>query len=120
MALLTVQTIVKTAIDVTYAAASTSDTFTDDGSERTFLHLKNTNGATRTVTVAPVSAADNKPGIGPFNIPSMTKVIGATTGDVMIGPFPSAFINPTTGLVTATLDASAGVTVAAIKMGKAT
>lgn len=119
MALLTVQNIVKAAVEPSYAPAATSDTLTDDGSERTFLHYKNTNGATRTVTIAPIATA-NPPGIGLITIPSMTKVIPATTGDVMIGPFPSAFISPTTGLVTATLDASAGVTVAAIKLPKAT
>jgi len=121
MALLTVQNITKSALDVTYAAASTSDTFTDPGDERTFLHIKNTNGATRDITVAPASpATDNKPGIGPFTVPSITKTIGATTGDVMLGPFPPKFIDPSTGLVTVTLTASAGVTIAAIRMAKAT
>jgi hypothetical protein len=118
MALLTVQNIVKAGVEPTYAAASTSDTLTDDGTERTFLHYKNTNGATRTVTIAPISTA-NPPGIGLITIPSMSYVIPATTGDVMIGPFPAAFIS-STGIVTATLSASAGVTVAAIKLPRAT
>lgn len=115
MALLTVQVIGKTALDVTYAAASTSDTFEDDGSERTFLHIKNSNAATRDISIAAPNT-DNVPGVGPYTIPAITKTIAANTGDCMIGPFPSKYINPTTGLVTVTFTASAGVTVRPIKL----
>jgi hypothetical protein len=117
MALLTVQNVVAAGITPSYAASTTSDTFADDGAERTFLHVKNTNAAIRTLTIAPAVASASVPGVGSVTIPSMSVTIPANTGDRMVGPFPPAYIN-TSGLVTATLDAAAGVTVAAIKLGK--
>lgn len=119
MALLTVQSVVAAGIVPSYAAAAASDTFADDGSERTFLHYKNTNASVRNLTVAPASASANVPGVGPITVPSITRQIPANTGDVMVGPFPAAYINAS-GVVTATLDATAGVTVAAVKVPKAT
>jgi hypothetical protein len=118
MALLAVQSAVAAGIVPTYNAASTSDTFVDDGSERTFVHIKNTNGSQRTATVVPPQATANQPGVGPYTVPTMSVIIPATTGDKMIGPFPSAYINQATGLVTLTLDASAGVTTAVVKVPK--
>lgn len=118
MALLAAQAAVAAGIVPTYNAASTSDTFADDGSERTFVHIKNTNAAQRTLTVVPSQAAANMPGVGPFTVPTMSVVIPATTGDKMVGPFPAAYINQATGLVTLTLDASANVTTAVVKVPK--
>lgn len=116
MALLTVQSAVAAGIVPTYNAASVSDTFTDDGSERTFIHVKNS-GTQKTLTVVPVQATSNQPGIGPFTVPTMSVIIPATTGDKMIGPFPAAYIN-STGLVTVALDTATGVTTAVVKVPK--
>lgn len=119
MALLSVQSAVAAGIVPTYNSASTSDTFTDDGSERTFVHIKNTNASQRTLTVVPAQATTNVPGVGPVTVPTMSVVLPANTGDKMVGPFPTAYINAA-GLVTLTLDASAGVTTAVVKVAKAT
>jgi len=118
MALLTVQNIVAAGIAQTYGSASTSDTFTDDGTERTFIHVKNS-GTIKALTVVPAQATTNVPGVGPVTVPTMSVSIPGTTGDKMIGPFPAAYIN-SSGLVTVTLDSATGVTVAAIKLPKAT
>lgn len=118
MALLTVQEIVAAGIVPSYASASTSDTFTDDGTERTFLQVKNS-GTQKALTVVPYTSTTNVPGVGPVTVPTMAVTIPATTGDKMIGPFPRAYINAS-GLVTVALDSATGVTVAAVKLPKAT
>ncbi len=117
MALLTVQTVVAAGIAPSYAASAASDTFTDDGSERTFIQLKNT-GTIKVATIVPVVATANIPGVGVVAVPTMTVSIPATTGDKMIGPFPAAYIN-SSGLVTVALDGITGATVAAVKLAKA-
>lgn len=110
MATLTVQTISLTGLEPTYAAAAAGgDEFPNDG--RTFLHVKNTNAATRTVTINSRSNCDQ----GFDHDPAV--VIDATTGDTMIGPFDTArFNDPATGRVSVTYSAVTGVTVAAIKL----
>lgn len=117
MALLTVQSAVAAGIVPTYNTASTSDTFTDDGSERTFIHVKNS-GTIKALTVVPPQASANQPGVGPYTVPTMSVSIPATTGDKMIGPFPAAYINQATGLVTVTIDSATGVTTAVVKVPK--
>ena len=116
MALLTAQLVVASGITPSYAASSVSDTFVDDGSERTFLHVKNT-GTQKTLTVVPAQATANIPGVGPVTVPTMSVIVPATTGDKMVGPFPSAYIN-SSGIVTVALDTATGVTVAVVKAPK--
>jgi len=109
MATLTVQDIVLGGITPTYAAADVAgDAFPNDG--RTFLHYKNTNAAARNVTVDSVRPCDQGTDHNQIqNVP-------ATTGDKMLGPFPPARFNQTSGNVNVTYDAVTNLTVAAIRL----
>lgn len=114
MALLAIQQIVATGLTPSYGAAAVSDTIPDDGSQNTFLHYKNT-GTQKALTIVPNETTKSVPGAGLITVPTMAVTIPATTGDKMVGPFPSAYINGS-GLVTATLDVATAVTVAALKL----
>jgi hypothetical protein len=109
MALLTVQQISATGLQPTYAAANAGgDTVKAD--DRTFLHFKNTNAATRDVTITGVGLCSqgSTHSRGPITIP-------ATTGDVMI-PLADRFNDPTTGVASITYTAATNVTVAAVRV----
>ncbi|TDX61925.1 hypothetical protein EDE12_11226 [Methylosinus sp. sav-2] len=101
MSVLTIQNIVAAGITPSYQAATASDTIPGaNGNERLFLHAKNTNASTATVTINPVSPTSAKiPGVGQVNVPTIQVTIPATTGDKMIGPIPPAYIDAT-GTVT--------------------
>lgn len=74
--------------------------FTNNGS--TILRVKNTNAATRDVTLNIARTVDDR-------VPAARVVtVAATTGDVLIGPFPVADYGT---LATFNLSADAGVTV---------
>jgi len=93
-----------------YAAANADGHyFTNDG--RVFLQVKNTNGATRTVSI------DDPNSISPaaatsFN-PDVPCIIPITTGDKLIGPFPVARFGSTVNI---TFTAVADLTIAAFKI----
>jgi hypothetical protein len=112
MALIATQSITRAGLNVTYTAASTADTFLPG--RNVWLHFKNTNAATRDLTVvAPGNVID---GVARGDV---TRTIAATTGDVMIGPFPAdIFADPTDGNADYTLSASAGVTVACLDLSQ--
>jgi len=92
-------------------AASTSDTCEGTtATGRIFVVYRNTNAATRTVT----AVVPGNETYGPAK-PDPTYTLGATTGELWI-PVDPAFVDPTTGQCTFTLDASAGVTVVPVKI----
>jgi hypothetical protein len=94
-----------------YTAASATDTFTPDGD--TLIHVLNTNAATRTVTIAPATA---KTKYGQTIASMVSGTIAATTGTMILGPFPAdAYADATTGLATITPSAAAGITYAVFK-----
>ncbi len=105
MAVIAIQTIDLDGEDADYAAAVGPDTFTNDG--RTFLHVKNTNAATRDVTVDSTKLCDQG-----FDH-NQVVTIPATTGDRMFGPFPTARFGTT---VTVTYSATTNLTIAAFKL----
>jgi len=105
VSVIAIQTIDLDGEGADYAAAVGPDTFVNDG--RTFLHCKNTNAATRTVTIDSTKACDQG-----FDH-DQAVVIPATTGDVMIGPFPTARFGTT---VTVTYSAVTNLSVAAFKL----
>jgi hypothetical protein len=110
VAVLTVQQVALAGLTPTYAAAAAGgDSFANDG--EVFLHVKNTNAAARTVTVA--SQRPATPGLAPAN---NAVVVPLTVGDKMIGPFDPTVWNDTNGLVQITYTAETGVTVAAIRL----
>lgn len=77
---------------------------------RTLLHVKNTNAATRTVTVVSQQKCDQG------HAHNVAVVIPATTGDKMLGPFTPSEFNDSNDKVQITWDASAGVSVAAFEL----
>lgn len=111
MALFATQEINYAGTTPSYAAVNASDTFVPD--EYTFLHVKNTNAATRTITVTTHSTSVG--GLGVADVGPVT--IAATTGDEMIGPFPARhFADPTTGLATVTYSVTTNVTAAVLRL----
>jgi hypothetical protein len=112
MALLTTQIPTPTGgLVPAYGAANATDTFTPDGD--TFIYVKNTNAATRTITVGPATTKTFR-GLT-VTLPAPT--VAATTGELIMGPFPpDMFADPTTGVCTITPSATAGVTLAVVRV----
>ncbi len=106
----TVQVIALTGLTPSYGAvdAGLQHSFINDGN--TFLHVKNTNASTRTVTITPVGKAGN------FTLAPQVITIPANTGDLMIGPFDPTVCNQVGGVVYADFSAAAGVTLAAVRL----
>lgn len=110
MALLATQTPTAAAgLVPTFGAANASDTFVP--TDRTFIYVKNTNAATRTITITTpgtlrgLAVADPNP------------TIAATTGELIMGPFPAdLYADPNTGFATVTPSATAGVTLAVVQL----
>ena len=110
MALLTAQSTVATGLQPSYASVAASDTFAPANNR--FLFLKNTNAATRTVTIT-----TTRTGPGGVSITDWVGTIAATTGELVFGPFPpDQFADGSTGLATVTCSATAGVTIALIEL----
>ncbi|MEU8683143.1 hypothetical protein [Streptomyces sp. NPDC048611] len=111
MAALTMQTLSLSAGTApTLVAAGATDTVNDCGNgSNMFLWYKNTNGSTRTITVT-------VPGVNAYgqNNPDPVYTIGATTGELMI-PLRPEYID-SSGICTITPSATAGVTVAWVKL----
>lgn len=111
MALLATQQVqTLTGLVPTYAAVAASDTFVPDAD--TFIFVKNTNAATRTVTITtPGTLA------GGLAVADAVGTVGATTGELMMGPFPgNYYADPTTGLATVVCSATTNVTIACIRV----
>jgi hypothetical protein len=108
MATLTVQKIVRTGITPSFAAADVlGDKVANDG--QTFVELKNTNGANRTPTFASqIAAGAIPPGAVKQDV---AVIIPLTSGDKMIGPWPTSYFNDPTGFLTWTYDAVTNLTV---------
>jgi hypothetical protein len=112
MAALTVNTMPRLGIDNTtgfVTAAGGGDTIAGAGSGGVYLHVKNTNAATRDVTIADPRSTD----IGLAH-PDTVVTVAATTGDVCIPIYPQ-YVNPVTGLVDITYSAVTNLTVKAVR-----
>ena len=112
MALLASQTPGAAGVIPAYTAASATDTFTPD--DNTFVHILNTNAATRTVSIGPATAKT----VRGQTVAAMTSgTIAATTGTYIMGPFPAdSYADATTGLATITPSAAAGITYAVVRL----
>ena len=109
MALLAPQQITIGGATITLAAASASDTVAPD--DRLFLWYKNTNAATRDITVVVPGSYYAQ------NLADVVVTIAATTGEELIGPIDRKLADPTTGLVTINVTpAITNVTVAAVRI----
>jgi len=82
--------------------------FVNDG--RTFLHVKNTNGAARYITVTTPATVDG------LAVADVYVTVAATTGDEMIGPFPTGTFNNSGGYVYVSNSATADLTMAAVRL----
>lgn len=111
MAQLTVQTMTTAGMTPTYAAAANSSTIgaSDALTGGVFLHVKNTNGSSMTVTITDPGAS-----AAGSTVTSAAITVAATTGDVMI-PILPAHVNNSTQAVAITYSALTSVTVAAIR-----
>lgn len=108
MATATTQVIAITGLAETFVAASTIDKA--ECGDRTFLHVKNVNAATRTITLA-------TPGtVGGNAIADAAIVIPANTGDLLIGPLTRAIYGDSDGNVGITWSATTDVTIAAVRI----
>lgn len=116
MAALSIQTISESGLEATYASASAGgDTFVNDTSQRTFLHVKNGGGSDITVTVTSQHTTTRAPGFGVVAKANLS--ITVTAGEErMIGPFPPAAFNNASGAVAVGYSAVTSVTVAALKL----
>jgi len=110
MAELTVFTIDQDGVYVAsaYVAAAASQEFPNDG--RTFVHIKNTNAASRTCTF---TTAGTYVGLA---IADPVVTIGANTGEQMVGPFPKGIYNAADGNIDITWSATADVTIGVFKL----
>lgn len=75
------------------------------------LHIKNTNGATRTITLT-----NNGQKLGGLSTTSPVVVIPATTGDKMIALSDPAGLLQSDGSIYLDWDASTGVTIAVVRV----
>jgi hypothetical protein len=108
MALLTQQVIARAGTTPTYSAAAASTTVTCG--DRSFLHVKNTNGSSMTVTVTATAVVDGQA------CADLVVTVPATTGDKMIGPITSKLFASAADGVSAsiTYSSTTSVTVASL------
>lgn len=113
MATLTVQSVTESGLDGSYsAAAGAGDTFVNDTTGRTFLHVKNGDASSHTVTVTPVITSRSIEGFGTLTKSGVSVAIPAGE-DRFIGPFPYTAYGADPDI---TYSAVTSVTVAAIKV----
>lgn len=106
MAVIATQSIARPGGPATYAAVSAGGDKVSPG-DHTFLHIKNGNAATCTVTVVtPVTE-------GGFAVADLSLAI-ATGTDAFIGPLPAALFRDTDGYASVTYSVSSSVTIAAL------
>lgn len=106
MPLLTQQVISRSGLSPTYSAAVSSTTVTTG--DRSFLHVKNTNGSSMTVTLTATAQVDGQA------VSDLVVTVPATTGDKMIGPISTKlFASASDGVSAAvTYSSTTNVTVA--------
>lgn len=107
---LAIQTVSPAGITPSYTAGDSVNghDFYNDGNM--FVHAKNTNAAVRNLTFQTPAK------MGGVDVAELVVQLPATTGDKMIGPFDPTTFNQADGKVYVDLDASAGVTLAAVKV----
>lgn len=89
-------------------ADDNSYTFPNDG--RVLVHFLKTGAGDATVTFVTAGTA------GGLAIENIDVTVGATTGDVMVGPFNPLYWNDASGLVSFSTNEATGLTVAVIHL----
>lgn len=93
---------------ISMTTPASSDTINPDA--RGFLYFRNTDAASRTITIPSPARLD----FGNATLPDQTYTLAATTGEQWI-PCSAELADPTTGLITINISATANVTRAAIR-----
>lgn len=120
MATLTVQTVTSSGVTPTYVSAAVAGDQVANPDGDTFVHVKNTSTASKVVTVtAQQTSVSNVPGYGTLTKSSVTVTVPATTGDKLIGPFPLLAFNNASGRLAVTYSAVTSLTIAALRLPKA-
>ena len=113
MATLSTENITEAGLNATYNAASAGgDDVANRPDERLFLHVKNGDASSHTVTVAALSNSLDLPQYGSVTKADVSVAIPAGE-DRFIGPFPPAAFGSS---LTITYDAVTSVTIAAIRL----
>jgi hypothetical protein len=115
MAAMTIQSLAEAGATITYSAVSSSDTIADDGTQRTFLHVKNGGGSSINVTITAQQTSRSVPGMGAMTKSNQVVAVGAGA-EKMIGPFPPDAYKDSSGLVNVAYSATTSVTAAAVKV----
>ena len=107
----TPQDILASGLTTSYnASLSASDTYLIPNDGATFLHFKKTGAGSCTVTIATNGSYKG------LAIADQTATVPATTGDVMVGPFPTNPYNNSAGQVAVTLSNITGLSMAAYRI----
>jgi hypothetical protein len=108
VALLAQQVVALSGLTPTYSAAAASTTVTCG--DRSFLHVKNTNGSSMTVTITSTAKTRGQAAA------DLVVTVPATTGDKMIGPiFADLFASTADGVsASITYSSTTSVTVASL------
>ena len=107
---LTRQQVDRDGLAPSYTALDNVDTyFVDNASGDVFVHFKNTGGSASTVTF------DITKTVAGLSVTDPTVTVPATTGDLMVGPFPVEW-ETTGGDIKFTQDQASGVTAANIRL----
>jgi hypothetical protein len=115
MAAMTIQSLAEAGLLGSYGAVATGDTIADDGTQRTFLHVKNGGGGSITVTIPAQTTSRSVAGMGSMTKSDITVAVAAGA-EKFIGPFaPDAYKN-SSGNVTVNYSGTTSVTAAAIKV----
>jgi len=118
MADLTIQDIVEGGLAAAYAAASAAGDAVLNLNGDVFLHVKNGDVASHTVTITAQDQSEVVPGFGAMT-KSNVQVSVPAGGDRFIGPFPRQAFNDSLGKVQITYDAVTNVTIAALRLQRA-
>ena len=115
MATLTVQSISEAGAALTYTAAASGGDVFPNADDRTFLHVKNGDAASKTVTITAQTTSATVAGFGVVTKANRTVTVPAGE-DRLIGPFPTKAFNNSSSQVEVGYSATTSVTVAAVRV----
>jgi hypothetical protein len=108
---LTVQKLAATGITPEYTGSlSTGNTYKVRNNGRIYVHAKKTGAGACTATI------ETPKTVGGLDIDDQEVTIAATTGDVMIGPFPPSIYNDSSGDVNITFSEVTDLVVGAFEL----
>ena len=118
MADLTIQDVVEGGLAASYAAAAAGGDAVLNLQGDVFLHVKNGDVSSHTVTVTAQDTSEDVPGFGNMTKANLAVAVPAS-GERFIGPFPRQAFNDANGKVQITYDDVTSVTIAALTLKRA-